>query len=84
MKEFPFLDIQAALHDADRNLADIVYYVEALQHETEGHLPRNAAQLLANVAACRELLGWVLPAQTKEDIAKEQEELEAMETQYGG
>jgi DNA-binding transcriptional MerR regulator len=82
MQQFPFLDIQDALRDADRNLADIARYVEALQHDTEGHLPRDAAQLLANVAACRELLGWILPPQTQEAIAKEQEELEAMEAQY--
>jgi hypothetical protein len=82
MQQFPFLDIQDALRDADRNLADIVRYVEALQQETEGHVPRDAAQLLANVAACREVLGWVLPPQTREDIAKEQEELEALEAQY--
>jgi DNA-binding transcriptional MerR regulator len=83
MQPFPFLDIQDALRDADRNLADIARYVEALQHDTEGHLPRDADQLLANVAACRELLGWVLPTQTQEAIAKEQAELEELEAQWG-
>ena len=48
MNTYPFLDIREALADADRNLADIIYYTQVLQADTEGHLPPDAATLLAN------------------------------------
>jgi hypothetical protein len=72
MNYFPLLDIKQALADADRNLADVVDYVHALLYETDGHCPRQADVLLANIAIARELLGRIIPPQCQEDIAREQ------------
>jgi len=68
------LDIPKALDAADRALADVTYSVECLQQASEGHYPPapEAAQVLANVAAVREMLGWVIPPRLQEEIAKEQ------------
>jgi hypothetical protein len=72
MNMYPLLDIKQALDDADRNLADILYYVHTLQADTEGHLPPDAPTLLANIAAIRELLTAVLPPALVQAIADEQ------------
>lgn len=74
---FPLLDIREALADADRNLADILYYTQVLQADTEGHLPPDAATLLANVAAVREMLREVLPSALVLAIAEEQAAFES-------
>jgi hypothetical protein len=58
---WPLLDIREAVQDCDRNLADIVLYVETLQQESQGHHPPAGDLLLANVAAMRELLGGLIP-----------------------
>ena len=72
MNTYPLLDLREALADADRNLADIIYYTQVLQADTEGHQPPDAATLLANVAAVRELLTAVLPPALVQAIAEEQ------------
>lgn len=77
MQTFPLLDLREALADADRNLADMIYYTQVLQADTEGHLPPDAVILLANVAAVRELLTEVLPPALVQAIAVEQAEFEA-------
>ena len=76
MQTYPLLDLREALADADRNLADILYYTQVLQADTEGHLPPDAATLLANVAAVRELLTAVLPPALAQAIAEEQAEFD--------
>jgi hypothetical protein len=76
MQMYPLLDLREALADADRNLADIVFYTQVLQADTEGHLPPDAAILLANVAAIRELLTAVLPPALLQAIAAEQAEFD--------
>ncbi|HSX82892.1 MAG TPA: hypothetical protein VLQ80_30570 [Candidatus Saccharimonadia bacterium] len=77
MQTYPLLDIREALADADRNLADLIYYTQVLQADTEGHLPPDASTLLANVAAVRELLTAVLPLALVQAIAAEQAEFDA-------
>lgn len=77
MQTYPLLDLREALADADRNLADIIYYAQVLQADTEGHQPPDAAILLANVAALRELLTTVLPPALVQAIAAEQAEFDA-------
>jgi len=72
MQTWPLLDIREALADADRNLADVIYYTHTLQGDTEGHMPPDAATLLANVAAVREMLTEVLPPALAQAIAEEQ------------
>ena len=72
MQMYPLLDLREALADADRAMADIQYYTQVLQADTEGHLPPDAATLLANVAAVRELLTTVLPPALVQAIAEEQ------------
>jgi hypothetical protein len=72
MQTYPLLDLREALADADRNLADIVYYTQVLQADTEGHQPPDAATMRANVAAVRELLTVVLPPSLVQAIAAEQ------------
>jgi hypothetical protein len=72
MDYFPLLDIKQALADADRNLEDVVYYVAQLQKETDGHCPRQADVLLANIAVARAVLAGIIPPQCQEDIAREQ------------
>lgn len=80
--DWPLLDIQQAVQDADRNLADALYYIENLLHTTEGHYPRQADLLRANIAAARELLGWIIPPQCQEDIAKEQADYDEQDAMY--
>ena len=53
------------------------YYTQVLQSDTEGHLPPDAATLLANVAALRELLTAALPPALVQAIAEEQAEFDA-------
>jgi len=79
---WPLLDIQQAVRDADRNLADVVCYLDTLLHDTEGHYPRQADLLRANIAAARELLGWIIPPQCREDIAKEQADYDEQDAMY--
>jgi hypothetical protein len=77
MQTYPLLDLREALADADRNLADIVYYTQVLQADTEGHMPPDAGTLLANIAAVRELLTAVLPPALVQAIAAEQAAFDA-------
>ncbi len=72
MQTYPLLNIREALADADRNLADILYYTHTLQGDTEGHMPPDAATLLANIAAVREMLTELLPPALMKAIAEEQ------------
>lgn len=81
---YPLLDIQDAIRHADRCLADVVRYVDALQGESEGHGPPAASQFLANIAAAREMLGGLMPPALQEAIAEEQRAYEEDEAQYGG
>jgi hypothetical protein len=69
---YPLLDVRQAIADADRNLADVVYYVTTLQEETEGHHPPQAEQQLANVAAVRDQLTRLIPPALWRAIAAEQ------------
>ncbi len=68
MDFWPLLDIQAGVQDSDRALADVVACVETLQAESAGHYPPEAAALLANVAAIREMLGWLIPPALQQAI----------------
>jgi hypothetical protein len=77
MRTYPLLDLREALADADRNLADIIYYTQVMQADTEGHLSPDAATLLANVATIRELLTEVMPPALVQAIAAEQAEFDA-------
>jgi hypothetical protein len=80
MSNCPLIDIGRAIADADQALEDLASYVSALQAESNGQypLPEDAAALLANAAAVREQLGWVLPPRLKADMAAlEAEEMEA-------
>jgi hypothetical protein len=72
METYPLLDIGQAIADADRNLADIIYYTHTLQADTEGRQPPDAEALLANIAALRELLTAVIPPALVQAIAEEQ------------
>ncbi len=72
MQTWPLLDIREALADADRNLADVISYTQTLQGDTEGHMPPDAATLLANIAAVREMLTEVLPPALVKAITAEQ------------
>ena len=77
MEMYPLLDIRHALADADRALADMQYYTQVLQSDTEGHYPPDATTLLANLAAVREMLTEVLPPALVQAIAEEQAEFDA-------
>ena len=79
---FPHLDIKQAIADADRNLADVVYYVNTLYDESEGHYPRQAAELLARIAVARDLLGWLIPPECQEDIVTEQARYDSQEAAW--
>jgi hypothetical protein len=72
--EWPLLDIPKAIADADTALKDITWYVELLQSETEGTLPtpEDAALLLANVAAIRDMLARAVPAGLHKEIESQQ------------
>jgi hypothetical protein len=70
--DFPLLDIAKALADADSALADILYYTQVLQADTEGQEPPEASTLLGNVVALRELLQGALPPGLVQAIAEEQ------------
>ena len=61
---WPLLDIPKAIADADRALADLAYYIDTLHGESDGQYPppAEAAELLANAAAIRELLTLVVLA----------------------
>jgi len=80
MQTWPLLDIREALADADRNLADVIYYTQTLQADTEGHVPPEASTLLANIAAMRAMLTEVLPPALVKAIALEQAAYEAEES----
>jgi hypothetical protein len=79
---FPHLDIKQAIADADRNLADVVYYVDTLYDESAGHYPRQAEQLLARIAFAREVLARLIPPECQEDIATEQARYDAEEAAW--
>jgi len=68
MQTWPFLDIREAVADADRNLADVISYVETLQEDTEGQYPPDAAQLLANVTALREMRRQTCPKRSRRTV----------------
>jgi hypothetical protein len=72
MDFWPLLDIRDAVTACDAALADIVAEVEMLQKESEGYYPPEAAVLLANVEALRELLPELFPPALQEAIAAEQ------------
>ncbi len=82
MQTYPLLDIREALADADRNLADIVYYTHVMQGDTEGHMPPDASTLLANVAAMRDMLTEVLPPALVKAIAEEQAAYDESEARW--
>jgi len=82
MQYFPLLDIRQAIADADRNLADVVYFVTTLQDESEGHYPPQAAQLLANVVAIREQLTRIIPKELWSAIVEEQSAWDAEEMRW--
>jgi hypothetical protein len=87
MQFYPLLDIRQAIADADRNLADVTYYVTTLQDETEGHHPPEAEELLARVAEVRALLATIIPPQlwtemVREQAAWDEEELRWAPTNY--
>ncbi len=82
MDYWPLLDIDQAVQDCDRVLADVVWYVETLQQESEGHHPPEAATLLANVAAMRALLGWLIPPALHQAIADEQTQYDEEEARW--
>ena len=71
MDHYPLLAIQHALTDADYHLAAVSDTVETLLHETDGHSPVEAALILANVEAIREMLSMILPASMQAEIAME-------------
>jgi hypothetical protein len=73
MRTWPLLDIEKAIADADLALQDLAFYVETLQGDSEGHYPtpEDAAALLGNAAALRELLPLVIPPRLKADMAEE-------------
>lgn len=84
MDYFPLLDIQQAIRDADRNLADVVDYIETLQAETAGCFPPDAVQMLAHVAAARERVGRIMTPALREAMQAEQTLYDEEETRYGG
>jgi hypothetical protein len=75
----PLLDIDQALVDADRNLADFISYTHTLQGDTEGSQALDAEAQLAALAAEREVLTALLPpalvqAITAEPVVYDEEE----------
>ena len=82
MQTWPLLDIREAVADADRNLADVISYVETLQEDTAGQYPPDAAQLLANVTALREMLTELFPPALAQAIADEQTQYDEEEARW--
>jgi hypothetical protein len=78
-QSYPLLDIKQALQDASRNLADILVYLDVLQHESDGTYPPDADTLRHNITAARKLLPYLLPKGVAEAIAAEQAEYDACE-----
>jgi hypothetical protein len=74
MRGWPLLDIAKTITECDLALRDLALYVTTLQEGSEGHypLPADAAALLANAQAVRELLPLVIPPGMQADIAQEQ------------
>jgi len=72
MDYWPLLDIRDALRDCDATLADVVHEIEVLQQESAGHFPPAAPDVLANLAALRELLTTVFPPAFQRAIHDEQ------------
>jgi hypothetical protein len=68
MQTWPLLDIREAVADADRNLADVISYVETLQEDTEGQYPPDATQLLAHVTALREMRRQTCPKRSRRTV----------------
>jgi hypothetical protein len=79
---YPLLDIRQAIADADRNLADVIFYVTTLQEETEGHYPPEAAELLDRVAEVRTLLTTIIPPALWQAIVTEQAEYDSEELRW--
>lgn len=84
MQTYPLLDIEQAAKDADRNLVDIVTYVQTLQSESDGQYPPGAETVLVNVAMLREVLAEVFPSELKKAIAQEHKQYEEDEGRWGG
>ncbi len=82
MDFWPLLDIRDDIKDCDTLLADIVYRVGTLQQETEGHAPPDAATLLANVAALREMLGWLIPPALQQAMRDEHTQYDEEEARW--
>jgi hypothetical protein len=78
-QSYPLLDIKQALQDADRNLADVLVYVDILAHDSGGTYPPDADVLRQNVTAARRLLPYLLPTRLAEAIAAEQATYDACE-----
>jgi hypothetical protein len=82
MQQWPLLDIRDALKEVEVGLADVLYYTQVLQADTEGHYPPGAAQLLANITAIRELLADVVPSALVAAMAAEQADYEEQEARW--
>jgi hypothetical protein len=78
-QSYPLLDIKQALQDASRNLADVLVYLDVLQHESDGTYPPDANVLRYNVTAARKLLPYLIPRGVAEAIAREQAAYDACE-----
>lgn len=84
MFTYPLLDIERAALDADRNLLDIVTYVQELQSEEGVNYPPGAVTVLANVAMLREVLAEMFPYELQQAIEEERKRYEEDEAHWGG
>jgi hypothetical protein len=78
-QSYPLLDLKQAIQDADRNLADVLVYLDILAHDSGGTYPPDADTLRHNVTAARKLLPYLLPKGVADAIAAEQAEYDACE-----
>ena len=78
-QSYPLLDLKQAIQDADRNLADVLVYLDVLHHDSGGTYPPDADTLRNNIAAARRLLPHLIPAALAAAIAHEQAEYDACE-----
>jgi hypothetical protein len=74
---WPLLHVREAVRECDDMLSDIIAEVTMLQADSGGYYPPEAAVLLANVVALRELLTDVFPPALQQAIAAEQTVYEA-------
>jgi hypothetical protein len=65
--------------DADRNLSDVLVYLDVLNHDSGGTYPPDADVLRNNVTAARKLLPYLIPKGMAEAIAAEQAEYDKCE-----